>query len=631
MDREKFQFGDWFVDPSANSMVKDGHEVVLEPLVMDVLVCLVGHAGEVVSRDTLVKEVWGGRAISDEAVSRTIFLLRSAFRDCGEEGDIITTVRKRGYRLESAAAHSRSPGEWWFSAMPGRLLGLAATLFLAAALWAFWPQHQGLNMADLDASGTPIVILPFKNTSGDPDKDYLATALTEAIFARLGRNPRLMLISPTAFQRDPAILLAGVSDVMGRVSADYAVEGSLGLAEGRVVVFVRLIDRRGRILWSDSVKVNHTGGDISAAQSTIARQIAGAVGEELATTEICPMSDDAEALELYYRGRHLMSRRGEENLRRSISLLRTSLERDPFFSHARSSLGMAYYFLPGHIEDFARSRQEKAVYEPLAKEAIRQALDQCTTLGEAYLLAEQWRKDDSESNGWIMMEQAYRKAIELEPSNAHLTRLYADHLEKLGRTEDAFRVAQRAYRLNPLEARALFMIAFQHIDRGELDKALEVDAKAQDLGVNSPPFVPIKVAMIQKDWATARELAAQPSNGPITPLLLGVLKGLEDDTEIPAAIAGMREAYEERPAELQNFVIHFATLLGDLDFAYGVIENAPDGSLVYLQQLWRPQLLAFRQDSRFNDLAQDQGWFEYWREFGPPDSCSLDGETLSCR
>lgn len=105
----RIRLGDWVIDPSANSLARGSRSVQIEPMVMDVLVCLANHSGEVVSRDTLIDEVWAGRAVSDEAVSRTIFLLRAAFRDCGEEGEIVSTVRKRGYRLEIANSHLKFP------------------------------------------------------------------------------------------------------------------------------------------------------------------------------------------------------------------------------------------------------------------------------------------------------------------------------------------------------------------------------------------------------------------------------------------------------------------------------------------------------------------------------------------
>src|SRR5271169_455045 len=73
--------------------------VRIEPRVMAVLTCLARHVGEVVTRDELCAEVWGGRVVSDEALSRCISLLRHVLADDSREPRFIRTIARIGYTL----------------------------------------------------------------------------------------------------------------------------------------------------------------------------------------------------------------------------------------------------------------------------------------------------------------------------------------------------------------------------------------------------------------------------------------------------------------------------------------------------------------------------------------------------
>ena len=94
-----FRLGDWIVEPDANRL-SSGHLVRhLEPKTMEVLLELCEQAGEVVSADTLIDSVWGGRPLGDNPVYKSIAKLRRALDDDPSAPRYILTVPKRGYRL----------------------------------------------------------------------------------------------------------------------------------------------------------------------------------------------------------------------------------------------------------------------------------------------------------------------------------------------------------------------------------------------------------------------------------------------------------------------------------------------------------------------------------------------------
>lgn len=100
MDLNKgFVLGDWQVEPLAGRLSRGDHSVHVEPKVMEVLVCLSRHAGETVSREQLLNEVWDGVVVSEEVLTRAISELRSLLGDTAREKRYVKTLPKRGYSL----------------------------------------------------------------------------------------------------------------------------------------------------------------------------------------------------------------------------------------------------------------------------------------------------------------------------------------------------------------------------------------------------------------------------------------------------------------------------------------------------------------------------------------------------
>ncbi len=100
MEAERdFGLGEWLVQPSLCRISRDEKVVHLRPKVMDVLVCLAGRAGKVISKQALIDAVWAKEFISDTALSRAVFELRQALGDDDAQPRYVETIAKRGYRL----------------------------------------------------------------------------------------------------------------------------------------------------------------------------------------------------------------------------------------------------------------------------------------------------------------------------------------------------------------------------------------------------------------------------------------------------------------------------------------------------------------------------------------------------
>jgi DNA-binding winged helix-turn-helix (wHTH) protein/tetratricopeptide (TPR) repeat protein/energy-coupling factor transporter ATP-binding protein EcfA2 len=126
--RSRFRMGDLQVQPDRLRVLRGEEEIALEPRMMEVLVMLAMHAGEVVSIERLLVEVWGSSIYGDSPVSKTVSHLRKRIRDDSRAPRYIETISKVGYRLITSVDlpedYRRLPSEPWMGGSP--YVGLSA-------------------------------------------------------------------------------------------------------------------------------------------------------------------------------------------------------------------------------------------------------------------------------------------------------------------------------------------------------------------------------------------------------------------------------------------------------------------------------------------------------------------------
>ena len=105
----RFRIGTVDFLPESYEVMVAGKPEHMQPQVRNVLLCLVCKRGEVVSRETLMREAWHGRHATDECLTRCIYLLRKQLRDNG----LLETVPRIGYRL-----HNQGPADGPASSVP---------------------------------------------------------------------------------------------------------------------------------------------------------------------------------------------------------------------------------------------------------------------------------------------------------------------------------------------------------------------------------------------------------------------------------------------------------------------------------------------------------------------------------
>jgi adenylate cyclase len=219
----RYLFEDCVFDTGRRELHRGGNTVALAPQVFDLLDFLIRNRERVVSKDDLIAAIWGGRIVSDAAVTTRINAARSATGDSGEEQRLIRTLPRKGFRFVGAVREERAPA-------------LAAPADAPAAAPAAQPA-PALALPDKPS----IAVLPFSNLSGDPGQDYFIDGIVEDIITELSRFGELFVIA-----RNSSFKYKGkavdVRDVGRELGVRYVLEGSVRRGGDRIRITAQLVE-----------------------------------------------------------------------------------------------------------------------------------------------------------------------------------------------------------------------------------------------------------------------------------------------------------------------------------------------------------------------------------------------------
>ncbi|HKQ57418.1 MAG TPA: protein kinase [Candidatus Eisenbacteria bacterium] len=320
---------------------------------------------------------------------------------------------------------------------------------LAAGLKAVTQAPDTTGRIDLaPRAGTPAIaslaVLPLRNLSGDPEQDFFADGMTEALITRLAQIGSLRVISYTS-----AMAYQGVRkplpEIARELAVDAVVEGSVLRAGDRVRITAQLVQAASdEHLWSSTI--DRPIGDILDLHSEVSQAIAEELRTRLTPNErvrlagtraVRPLAYDA-----YLRGRHFWNKRSPEGLARAVACFQESIDADPLHAPAWSGLADCY-----NVMGAFRWKRSRDAF-PLAHAAAARALELDPDLAEGHaslgfaLMYYDW--------DWQRADDAFRRSIALHPGYATGRQWYADFLSDLGRTDESFVEIQRAMELDPL-------------------------------------------------------------------------------------------------------------------------------------------------------------------------------------
>ncbi|MGC9951083.1 MAG: winged helix-turn-helix domain-containing protein [Bryobacteraceae bacterium] len=453
-----FEFGLFRLNPAERLLLRQQVQVRLPPKAFDALVVLVENPGHLLEKEELLRRVWPGTFVEESNLAQHISILRKALQD-GENGfRYIETVPKRGYRFvaevrqlggipaDTGTPPERMPRERRHS-FRSLTFAIAVLGVLMAALILTPPVWKRLRSFGTQPIQS-LAVLPLRNLSGDPEQDYFAEGMTEALITDLARIPGLKVISRTSIvqYKDSHKRLPQIARELG---VDGVVEGSVLRSGNRVRITAQLV--RGATdqhIWARSYERDLR--DLVTLEDGVSRSIAEQVRRQIAPRAPQPPASSAavspQAREDYLKGRYFWNRRSEAGYLKAIDYFQAAVSEDPQYAQAYAGLADAYALL-GSLPD-SKTPRDKVM--PKAKETALTALNLDDSLADAHTslafveMHYEWRFPEA--------EQEFKRAIDLDANYSTAHQWYAFDLAAMGRLGEAVAELERARQTDPFSA-----------------------------------------------------------------------------------------------------------------------------------------------------------------------------------
>jgi TolB-like protein/DNA-binding winged helix-turn-helix (wHTH) protein len=306
------RFDGWTLWCAPLELYRGDRPVRIQEQPLQILETLVQRPGELVTREELIARLWPDSVVDfDAGLNTAVRKLRAALADDADAPKYLERVPRQGYRfigtIERPAADpttapaaypaSRSPQAEpaLMGSRPSRLragLALFAVGFFIAVVVAV----SRPPATDVEAGTRPprsvnrLAVLPFANSSPDPENAFFADGIHEELLSALGSRARdLEVISRTTmlmYGGRPAEVRA----LARELGATHVLEGGVRRDAGTVRVSLRLIDAiADRQVWSQSYQVSLV--DAMTLQTQLAREVAGQLAVQLPAPQVRPVAE----------------------------------------------------------------------------------------------------------------------------------------------------------------------------------------------------------------------------------------------------------------------------------------------------------------------------------------------------
>ncbi len=615
----RYAFEDFILDTSSGTLLHNGQEIPLRKQAYEMLLILLQRAGELVSKDDLLREIWSEAVVTENSITQCLKEVRHAIGD-GELSKI-RTVPKRGYiftlpvRLEGKPPQASSEPLQAVGKPPSsRAAGLAA--FAAAALVALvaWWMLENRAGQPPTAEPTPppensIAVLPLVNMSADPEMTYLGDGIAEEILNQLAGLPDLLVIARTSsfqFQDQQH----DVAEIGEQLNVAHVLEGSFRVDDDRVRVTAQLIDTASQThLWSRTYdrQLDNIFELQTEVALAVARELQATVAGESENKKSAHVPHP-EAYRAVLKGWHHYQYRTVEDLEQALALFKRATELDPDFGLAWARLSTTYLALHD-------STQELTLRETLRMGgmAASRAITLEPNLAEvqlragfyAYLAGDVDRAE-------AMLDRAY----ELEPNNPLIISALAGRMLHDGKVDTAVKFQRRAVDLDPLAGPSRENLAAMLFYAGNFDemyRELEILSQLNpEMAIASLAYV-VWSHLLRGEWQEAEEAIAQMSPSdemrhqssamlakhyPHSEAASASLQWLQQQNTVLASI---------QLAEVQAF-------LGDAEGAFEHLETAIARYEAIPTRYWELRSLRASRNSHFlKSLHEDPRWDEWLR------------------
>jgi len=329
-------------------------------------------------------------------------------------------------------------------------------------------------------SGNPVnsvAVLPFVNTNGNPDEEYLCDGITEGLIHSLSQLPQLRVMSRSSVFRykgrgaDP--------QTVGRdLKVGAVLVGTLVHHGDSIHLQSELVDARdGSEIWGTQYDRQLSG--LSALQQEIVQDISEKLRLRISPEDQKKLAthktENWEAYNLYLKGRYYWEKFTDDDMRKAVDYFQQAIAKDPNYALAYAGLADAFHELaytspPSEMMPRSKAASTKALQ-----------LDDSVADAHAALGWVLWRYDWNFSEA----EKEFRRAIELEPnagSSGH--GMYPLFLYSMKRFDQGMAEHKQAIALDPLSLIGNTNIADGLYYARQYDRAIEQYQKTLELDPN---------------------------------------------------------------------------------------------------------------------------------------------------
>jgi serine/threonine-protein kinase len=447
-----------------------------------------------------------------------------------------------------------------------------------------------------------IAVLPLQNLSGDPNQEYFADGMTEAIITELAQISAFKKVT----SRTSVMLYKQNKKTMPEIAkelgVDAIIEGSVQRSGNKVGITVQLIDPAAdRHLWAKSYE--RDAQDILALQREVARSIADEIRIKLTPQEQSRLAVvrpvNPEAHNAYLLGRFYTEKRDRDSLEKAVESLKQAIRIDPQFAPAYAVLSRAYAErdIWGGIGVGASTKEKR--------EAAEKAVQLDPNLAEAHFALAASASDDWE---WEKAQEEYRRTFELNPNFPEALHIYAFFLQTLGRHAEAISTIRRAVELAPT------VVGFVDSEGRILYRARRYDAaiaRYEQALMMDPSYPPVFQRLADAYVAVGRAndaLAILDKGRGISDPLMSKQRRAYVYAKMGRRIEALhivREAEKEAGAERGVFELASVyAALGDRDRAFSWLEKAEETKTLLPLVLRDPKFDPLRDDPRYHALLR---------------------------
>jgi eukaryotic-like serine/threonine-protein kinase len=512
--RQLYEFGPFRLDPEKELLLREDETVPIAPKAFQMLLVLIRHNQQVVTKDDLMKTIWPDTFVEEVNLSRNVFLLRKALGESRQDHQYIVTVPGRGYRFAGdvklvpdrrlnvvAASHTTVEVQLQETRPWGWIVVAAALLIaVAAGAWKLF-MHRAPVLTEKDT----VVLADFTNSTGDPVFDG---TLRQGLAVQLEQSPFLSLISDVRIQQtlrlmnkpaDARLTPDIAREICERTGSAATLESSIASLGTQYVLGVKAVNcRNGEILDEEQVQAARKE-DVLHALTTIAINFRTRIGESRATIRQhnTPLEQattpSLEALKAYSFGWQATNTQGQAA---AIPFFRRAVEIDPQFAIAYAALALHH----GSLGESGLALQEIRRAHELrdrASDGERFFIDAyydgrgTGNLEKALQICEEW-------------ERAYPREVTPHAFSAG----FID--PGLARNEKAAEEGEEAIRVDPDYAVAYGLLGRAYARLNRFDAAESVLRRLYERKVDIPEYLRLRfdLAFLKNDAAEMSRVAA---------------------------------------------------------------------------------------------------------------------------